>query len=320
MPQRIPLFLLALALLQAAVPLKQSRADVVDKILVIVNDEIITQSDLDRVLAPIYLQYKNLYSGEELAERFGEARRNVLQKLISDKLFLDEAKKKKIEVTDAQIEEKMSEVMGRFDTPEEFKKALEREHVALGDLEEKYRERLMIDRLIAEEIYQKTSVSPSEIVAYYTENKQDFKQPERVKVRSILIKVSEARPEEKALLLAREMLYRLEEGGDFTLLATEYSDGPYALSGGDMGWVKKGELMERINNLVFGLKAGEISGILTTKLGYHIFKVEAKEEATDLEFAQVKDAIEKMLFNKKVKEQIARWIEDLKEDAYIAFR
>ena len=297
-----------------------SHAEVVDKIIVIVNDEIITQGEVDRILLPVYEQYKNVYKEQELALKINEARKNVLQKLIQDKLLLTEARRRQIEVEPGEVEEKIDIVRKRFPTEEEFKLALMRENIVFSELEKEYKERIMVDKLVDMEIRRRVSVSPNEILNYYESHKEEFKEPKKVKLRSLLIRISEKRPKQKALKLARQMHNRLKEGGDFDLLAKEYSDGPYAESGGDMGWVKEGELMERINDLVFSLDENEISGVLETDLGFHIFKVEEKMPPKATKFSEAKDRIEQFLFNRKLEKQLGEWLEELKENAYIAFR
>lgn len=297
-----------------------SRAEVVDKILVVVNDEVITQGDLDRILYPIYMQYRDLYSNEELAAKLDEVRRNVLERMIQDKLLLCEARKINIEAEKSEVDEKISELKKRFTTTQEFKETLESENITLGELEKKYTERIMIDKLVDLEIRRRVAFSPSEILAYYEAHKKDFEEPEKVKLETILIRFNDGRSEEEARSLAEGILMRLQEGGDFSLLAKEYSDGPYRDSGGDMGWVKKGELMETIDSLVFDLDKGEISGVLETNLGFHIFKVEDKTPENVPEFQQVKNKIEQIIFNKKFEEKFGRWLEELKKNAYIAFR
>lgn len=313
----IVFLLLTCALTLSTFPAK---ADVVDKILVIVNDEIITQGDLDRYLMPIYMQYRKLYSGEELSGKVDEARHNVLQKLLNDKLLLTEAKRRKIEVNDAEVQAKIDEIRARFGTEEEFQAALSNENMMIGNLEKMNRDKLMIDKLIHVEVRTKISVSPGEIISYYNENEDEFIEPENIKLRSILIKTGDTRSEEEALIAAKEILERLKEGGDMSLLAKEYSEGPYASNGGDMGWVAKGSLMKRIDDLVFSMKVNEISGILKTRLGFHIFKVEAKAMKQKKELGQVKDIIEKKIYNEKLEKKLRAWIDDLKRDAYIAFR
>jgi parvulin-like peptidyl-prolyl isomerase len=297
-----------------------SYAEVVGKILVIVNDEIITQGEVDKILIPIYRQYRKLYTDRELAKKLDDARRNVLQKLIQDKLLLSEAKRLKVEVEDKEVEKRINEVRKRFPDEEEFKHALAEENIVLSELEKRFKERMLIERVIDMEIRGRVSVSPGEIMNYYQSHKDEFEEPEKIKLGSILIKISEKRPEEEALELAKKILARLGEGANFATLAKEYSEGPYAASGGDMGWVKTGELMGKINDLIFSLEENEISGILKTGLGFHIFMAEEKQLPRAKEFHEARDDIEKILFNNKIEGHIGQWVESLKKDAYIAFR
>lgn len=293
---------------------------VVDKVLVVINDEIITQGDVNRILLPIYGEFKNIYSGRELESKLSEARKNVIGKLIEDKLLLAEAKRREIEVESTEIENRINKAKKQFSTEEEFRYTLTKEGLGMSDLGEKYKTRIMIDKLIRMEVAGKIAVSPSEVVNYYKDNIGVFEERAMTKLRSIFIRITDERTEREALKLAKRLLRRLEEGGEFTLLASKYSDGAYASSGGDRGWVKKGELMDRIDGLVFSMEKGELSGVLKTKLGFHIFKVEDKKPSKLKEFREVKDQIEEFLFNNKIHDKLSELINRLKEDAYIVFK
>ena len=296
------------------------KAEVVDKILVVINDEIITQGEIDRIIMPVYEEYRKQYSGTELAERVDQARYNVLQTLIQDKLLLSEARRKKIEVGKSDVEAKIAEVKKRFATDEEFKAALEQENLVVGDLEKKYNERVMIDKLIQSEIGGSISLPPQEIISFYEANKEHFKDPKKIKVRSILIRVSDERSKEDAFKLANEVLARLKDGCNFELMAKTYSDGPYKENGGDMGWVRDGELMEALNDQIFSLEKGNISDTVPTNLGFHIFMAEAIEEPRVKDFSEVKGRIETMLYNQKMQDKLVEFVEELKKNAYIAFK
>jgi len=297
-----------------------ARCAVIDKILVVVNDEIVTQGEVDRIFMPIYAQYAELYDGQELVQKLDEAWKNVIERLIHDKLLLCEAKKRKIEIDDKDVEAKLDEVRQRFTSEKEFEQTLAAENVVLNDLERKFRERLMIDRLIEMELRKDISVTPNEILLYYEDNRQTFREPKKIRLRAILIRVDENRTEEQAIASAKEILNRIETGGNFASLAKKYSEGPYAASGGDMGWVEEEELMGRINDLVFSLDEKQVSPILKTNLGFHIFKVEEKKDARELEFHEAKKRAEQILYNNKTQEKIKSWVEHLKENAYIAFK
>jgi peptidyl-prolyl cis-trans isomerase SurA len=298
----------------------QLHAAVVDKVAVVVNDEIITQGEIDKILYSAYQQFKVQYSDEELEERINEARTSLVKTLIEDRLLLSEAKRRNIMVSNKEVQERMDEVRSQFKSEKEFRTALEADNITIGELEKRYKERIMRDKVIDIEIRGSISVSPQEVVEFYKGHKEEFKEPEKIKLRSILIRVTDERPRDEALKLAQTILVRLEEGGDFMLLADRYSEGPHASSGGDMGWVRNGELLKRINDVVFTLNDNEISGIIETNLGFHIFKAENREESRELEFSEVKDHIEQMIYAQKTNDKIKSWIDRLKENAYIAFR
>ena len=316
MKKVIFLLLIACFILSA----RQSKAEVVDKVAVIVNDEIITQGEVDKILYNVYKQFKVQYTEEELEEKIDDARTNLIKTLIEDRLLLSEAKRRNIEVDDKEVDERMNEVRESFKSEEEFRNALQADSITISELESKYKERIMRDKLIDVEIRGKISVSPQEVVEFYKGHKEEFKEPEKIKLRSVLIRVTDDRPREEALKLAQTILMRLEEGGDFTLLAERYSEGPYASSGGDLGWVRSGELMNRIDDVVFTLNDNEISGIIETNLGFHIFKAEDREESRVLDLYEVKDQIEQMIYSQKTNDKLRAWVDRLKENAYIAFK
>ena len=319
MIKTIKYFLIGVFFLSALCAPK-AQAEIIDKIVVVVNDEIITRGEVDRVLTPIYKQFKSVYEKDELIEKLEEARKNILERLIQDKLLLNEAKKMDLEIEESEIDEKMEEVIGRFASEEEFKKAIAQQNIVVSELRNKYKDRLLIDKVIDIEIRKNISVTPNEVVNYFADHKEDFRETKKIKLRSILIKIDDARSEREAQKLANEILSRLTQGGDFALLAQMYSNGPYADKGGDMGWVKEGDLMEKVNDIVFSLKENQISGIIKTGLGFHIFKAEKLEDEKLLSFPEVKEKIEQFLYKQKINEHLAKWIDELKENAYIAFR
>lgn len=297
-----------------------AHCEVVDKIVVIVNNEIITQREIDRVLMPIYEQYQALYYGDELVKKLDEARKNVIEQLIEDRLILSEAKKLNIEVDERGVEARLADVKKRFGSKEEFEHVLSGQGLTLKDLTTRYLEQMMIRGLIDRKVGSKVTVSPVEINRYYDEHMNEFIQPEGITLRNILIRPKKDLAPEKAIDLAKEILRRIQEGGDFALLAKEYSEGPNASGGGLMGYVKKGDLLPEIESVVFNLKEGELSGIIQTSLGYHIFKVEEKRERKVLSLSEVRADVEEAVFREKVKDRLKGWIETLRKNAYIAFK
>ena len=318
--KRIVFVLVTLTALAALTALSQ--AAVVDKIVVVVNSEIITQREVDMMLGPIYGQYRNMYKGEELIRMLEDVREKILKQLIEDRLIYSEAKKLNIAVEEKEVDVKIDEMRSKVGGSErDLENMLNEQNLTLNELRARYKEKIMIRKLIDQKVGAKIIITPLEVKNYYSNNKDSFIQPEEIKLRTILIKPkTEQGGDSGSLQLMRDIMKRLKEGCGFEGLAKEYSDDPAAGEGGLMGYVKKGDLMPQIEEIVFNLKEGEISGIIKSPLGYHVFKVDEKRARRSRELAQVRQDIEEFLYREKASQKLKGWIDYLSKSAYIEFK
>ena len=295
-------------------------AAVVDKIVVVVNNEIITQREIDVMLAPIYAQYRTQYQGEEFIRKLEEVREDIIKQLIEDRLILSEAKKAAINVEDKEVNARVEDLKKKVGSEKDLENMLGQQNLTLNELRARYKEKIMIRRLIDQKVGAKIIITPLEVKNYYNENTNQFLQPEEVRLRQILVRPKKEGAEGESLKLAREILKRIRDGCDFNGLAKEYSDGPGAGEGGLMGYVKKGDLMPQIEDIVFNLKDGESSGIVQSVLGYHIFKVEDRRQRRSKELPEVRQDIEEYLYREKANQKLKGWIDSLAKSAYIEFK
>ncbi|MFH1995963.1 MAG: peptidylprolyl isomerase [Candidatus Omnitrophota bacterium] len=295
-------------------------AELVDRIIAIVNDEIITEGDISGMLRPLYIQFSTIYGGDQLTEKIEEARQKVINQLVEQKLLLSEAKKQEIVVTEKDLDEEMKVLEERLGSRSAVRIALKQEGITMSQLKKRYQDKIMVRKLVQKVIAPKISVTPVDIREYYILHREEFSEPDQVRLRNIMIKVDGARPPEQAYNLIRELYARLLEGGSFEILAREYSEGPGSEDGGSMGLIKKGSLRKEFDDEIFKMKAGEFSRVIQSPVGYHIFKVEEKVEANDKSLDNVQRDIERKLFSDRMSEEVVRWVEDLKQDAYISFR
>ncbi len=311
----------ALTLVIITVLAALSHAAVVDKIVVVVNNEIITQREVDIMLAPIYGQYRNMYKGEELIKMLEDVREKILKQLIEDRLIFSEAKKLNITIEEKEIDARIDEMRGKVGSERELENMLNEQNLTLNELRARYKEKIMIRKLIDQKVGARIIITPLEVKNYYNDNKDSFMQPEEIRLRAILIKPKkEQGGEAGSLQLMRDLMKRLKEGCDFEGLAKEYSDAPGASEGGLMGYVKKGDLMPQIEDIVFNLKEGEITGIIQSPLGYHVFKVDEKRIRRMRELAEVRQDIEEFLYREKASQRLKSWIDSLAKSAYIEFK
>lgn len=297
-----------------------SQAEIVERIVAVVNGEVITLSELEEFLGPLQAQIEWAYKGEELNERKQEARWQALDQLIEKRILLQEAKNRGIEVREDRIERKLKEIRERFNSEEEFVEALKSENLSLLGLRKRIEEELIVQKLIDWEIRSKVRVGREEVREFYQENKERFKEPEEVELSHILIRAEGESGWAEAERKGNDILAKLEEGVTFSLLAKEYSEGPNRERGGRLGFLTRGEMLPEFEEAVSKLEVGEASGLIKTGIGFHIIKLEGRKAARQKELAEVKDKIERLLFAEKAYKRYREWVKKLRARAYIEIR
>ncbi len=297
----------------------------VDRVAAVVNNEVITQSEVDIIFRPIYEQIKKAYQGPDLQRELETVRLKLLNQLIEDKLVYQEAQKLGVTVSDSEIQEELATFKAQFQNEEIFKKEMKKSGVNLKEVEKKVRERITITKLHQALIRGKVIVSPSDVEQYYKDHPSEFAQKEQVKVWCITLRkgaeaVEKGMTDEEIKRKAGKLIAELKQGKDFEQLAKENSQDAHAAQGGFLGFVQKGDMVGSIDQIIFSLKPESFSDVLETEDGYHIFKVGEKQTASKKTFEQVKDAIADMLFRIKAHERFVSWMNELKKKSFISIR
>ena len=295
-------------------------AEVVDRVLAVVNDELITQSELDKVLVSLYNQYKALYAGDELLLKMDEKRREVLNLMINDKLILSEARRRDIKIEPEEIEKKVNELKAKFPSKEAFQKVLVDQGISLSELQKRYKDELLKDKYIEAAVRSQIAITPTEIKEYYDANADEFKIPPSARVSNILIRIEGDENRESTYNKAQEVLGRLKEGDDFAEMAKVYSGGIHAEDGGDMGYLSEGQLKKEVDKVIFSLEPGEFSDIVETESGYHIFMVTEKKKPLVMSMEEAYEEIRSAIYRQKAMKKFNEVIEGLKKNAYISIK
>jgi peptidyl-prolyl cis-trans isomerase SurA len=310
---------LALALLLSSTPADAARVTV-DRILATVNGEIITQSEFEK--------YKTmLLMGAQERPSDLEADRQLLLQLIEKKLILQEAKKLEIELKDKDVEKALDDVMHRNKLD---RKALARELAKQGSTIEDYKKilegELIQSRAIGRAVHAKINITDKDMMEFYEQNMRGKeKAGPRVRIQQILLLIpSQASPAKIADIekTANDLHRKILAGEDFGKLAAKYSQGAGAQLGGDIGYFHKDELMPEIERLAFSLQKDQVSQVFRTEIGFHIIKVidrlgSDSETATGGSWEDHKSEIQKALYGAQFEKEITRWMQGLKEKAYI---
>lgn len=291
-----------------------------NKILAVVNDEVLTQTDLDVALGPVAAELKKEFSGEELAAKIEETRSEFLNQMVEDKLILQEAKRRGVVVDEAEIDERLKDVQMKFSSPIDFSDEVEKIGLTITILRNRYKDQLMMAKLVAHEIKDKIVVTPAEISEYYDKHSEELKIPESVRLKNIMIRFDETTDESLAKQKADDICRLIKEGRDFSDLVKQYSQGAKASEGGDLGFVPRGQMREEFDSVIFTLKPGEVSSPIKTDTGYYIFKVEEKKDPYLPPLSEMRDDIENTIFRDKAQQRYKEWMAKLKRDAFIQFK
>jgi len=302
-------------------PRAPDSADVLDRVVAVVNNEAITLSELLEHLAHYFAENR------QSVPREGEPalRERLLQRLVEHRLQLQEASRDRIVVEEGEITEQLADVMKRMGVKgqEELERVVSAQGLTMESLRNRLREQIMIKKVIRRRVALRISVTEQEIDRYLLENRTKLETGLAFHARHILITPASPAGDkewEAARLKAEEVWSMLRAGQDFAELARRYSQDPSAPDGGDLGVMKQGELASEIEAQILRVRQGEVSGPFRSKLGYHMFKLEWKESLSGEALAQTKQQIRDILYREKYQERLEAWVQEIKGRAIIEIR
>jgi peptidyl-prolyl cis-trans isomerase SurA len=300
------------------------RGEVVDRIVALVNGEIITLSELEQMGKPYYDQVSQTSTAGEREEKMKKARMEVLGRLIESRLLEEEMKKRKIEVPERDVDATIQDVLKSSKlTENDMKKALAREGMTYSTYRQRVRDELGKMRLVSREIKSKIVIEDVVLRDYYQKNLEKFTDPLEVKIQQIFFPVPERASQEETAAVEREarpILERARKGEDFAELARKFSKGPEAGEGGLLGYFKHRELMPELEEAGFKLRSGEISDLVRSPAGFHILRVLERKGGEPRPFAEVQFKIREELSEAEAQKKFEQWMKELKSKAYIEIR
>ena len=269
-----PLLLLPLLWLLAFSTPAQER-ELLDRIVAVVNDDVVLQSEFDRELAEIRRKLEQLGATGIPDE---EVRKQALERLILRKLQLQEAERLGITADDQTLQQALLAIARRNGlTPAEMEEAMKAEGISPEAFRAQLREEITLQRLRSREVINRIQVTKAEVDNYLANQAQQGDNSVSYRIRHILIATPEGASSEEiaqARRKAEEIVARLKKGEDFATLASRYSQGQQALKGGDLGWLPAGQVPTLFAQEVLSMNKGDIRGPLQASSGFHIIKLE----------------------------------------------
>ncbi len=299
-----------LAALLLAICAPASAADgtrLTDRIVAIVNDEVITLSEVKALIHGEERRLRQTYSGADLERRLRQLEYEALTELIERRLQMQLARKRGHEATEAEVQRALQD-FSRQDVNGDPSDPL---------LLKNIKEQITMMKVLEREVRSGVTVSDEEIKRYYDEHLTHFRLPQEYRISQILIRQREGEDRADARQRAGQVYEALSNGQDFAELATSQSDGPGAAHGGSLGMVREGELAFELEQAIGGLQPGQISEPVETERGFHIMRLDDRTPPRYKEFPLVKSEIQNLVYKEKSEHFYHRWINELKDDAYI---
>ncbi len=309
-------FFLAFFLIASAVVIFSGQ-QVIEEIVAVINDDIITFSQYSAELEAITRVLRSQLQGEELEKQLAAVRENLLETMITDLLFLQEAKKR-----DFNVEEQLKMWLenlkkdNNIESDEELIRAMRQQGLDFEQIKKQMRENILKQGVIYAEVQSKIVIDDSEIVNYYKLHPEEFTELPEYKLRAVYIS-EEGRSEEEVEAKKRLIGEKISSGQDFASLSTEYSEGPEKETQGDLGRFKKGELEKSLEQAVESLKPGEMTPWLKIREGWYLLKLEEKKESRLKPFEEARGSIEEKFFNERRQQKLDEYLKNLKERSYI---
>ncbi len=286
----------------------------VNRIVAVVNDEIITQADVSSYADALM---DDQSPSLETRSADPHTRQIVLARLIEQRLMVQAAKRAGLTIASSEVQRQVDTLQSQFESAEAFWQSLAATGRTLEQVRERIREQLLVKQVVAAQVRAKVLVSPQEVARELTAHPDEAKPGDRLLIRHLLIRVNDERPESAAQELINRLHDQLAQGAEFGDVATQYSEDQYREQGGRMGWVAQGELLPELDQILGSLRSGQLSAPVRTRLGYHLVKVEDRRAAADLSLVEANRAIYQQLYQEKFQAEFVRWMTDLKRQAYI---
>ncbi len=313
MRKKVPAFVLVglAALLAPAV------GQVIEEIVAVVNDDVITLSQYKEQYDATVQQLRSVLQGEEYEKQYQLLKKDLLNMMITDLLLMQQAKEKNINVSE-QVKMAVENIKkeNNIESDDDLKRGLQQQGLDYGQWIKQLEDNMQKQAAIYSEVDRTIVLDDSEIVGYYKLHPEEFTEPEEYHVRAIYLSTEGKAPE--ALVEARNLISgKVKAGESFNALAKEYSDGPAKEAEGDLGRFRKGELEKTLEQSVAKLKTGETGDWVETKNGWYLLKLEEKKDSRLKTFEEVKKDVEERLYTEKKEKKLEEYLKTLREKSYI---
>jgi peptidyl-prolyl cis-trans isomerase SurA len=323
--------LLVLAVLSGA----GLRAEIVEQILVKVNGEIFTKTDLEQRQVSALRQkgqqfdLKNDASNQQLRKALDEITPQLLVEALDEMLMVQRGKELGYKLSDEQFKGIVDNIKkeNKIETEEQFQAALKSENMTMADLRRNLERSMLVQRVQQNEVMGKIGITEDEARSYYDSHLGEFTTQPTVTLREILVNVpADSRgvnvgAEDAAKAKAEQIRVKVTTGGEsFDKVAAETSDAPSKANAGLIGPISVNDLSADLRKIVDGLKVGGVSEIVRSSRGFQIFKLETATSTETMPFEQAREVISDRVFTDKRRAEYQKYLDKLRGQAIIEWK
>jgi peptidyl-prolyl cis-trans isomerase SurA len=325
----------ALALLLLAVVFSASVAgEVIEQVLVKVNGEIFTKTDLEERQVQALRQMgqqldpKTDPSDAQLRKMLDQVTPQLMVNVVDEMLLVQRGRELGYKMGDDQFKSVLESIKkdNKIDSEEQFQAALKQENMTLSDLRRNLERTMIIQRVQQNEVIGKIGVDDEEARKYYDEHKSEFAKPQTITLREIFINVPtdganiNVGVDEQARARADDIRKRALAGESFEKLAADLSDAPSRTNAGLIGPLSLSDLSPDLRTLIGAMKVGDVTEVLRSQKGYQLLKLESMTQAEVVPFEQARDEISNRVFTDKRKQEFDKYLEKLRTEAIIEWK
>ena len=326
---------LLIPIVLAAAAIATPRAEIIEQILVKVNGEIFTKTDLEtRQVAALrqkgqQIDLKSDPGNEQLRKALDEVTPQIMVEAVDEMLVVQRGRELGYKLSDEQFKSVVDNIKkeNKLESEEQFQAALKSENMTMADLRRNLERNMISQRVQQNEVLGKIGVTDDEARAYYEAHLKDFTTSPSVTLREILVSVGgdargvNAAADEAAKARAEEIRRRVTSGGEsFEMLAAEVSDSPSKANAGLIGPLSVNDISPDLRAQIEGMKPGTVGPVLRTARGYQILRLETMTPVQTLTLEQARDQIGEHVFTDKRKKEFQKYLEKLRAQAIIEWK
>jgi len=310
------------------------RAEVVEAVLVKVNGDIFTKTELEqRQIATLrqrgqQIDLKSDAGNQQLKKMLDEVTPQIMVDVVNEMVVVQRGRELGYKLSDEQFKQVVDNIKkeNHIENEQQFQAALTQENMTMEDLRHNLERQMIVSRVQQNEVFGRIGVSEEEARKYYDEHLSEFSTPPSVSLREILVAVPadskglNVGADDAAKAKAEELRQRALNGDSYEKLAADLSDAPSRANAGLIGPISLNDLSPDLRKFIEAMKVGEVSQVVRTPRGYQIFKLESSTPAEVMPFEKAREQISDRVFTGKRKEEFDRYLAKLRDEAIIEWK